>query len=100
MMSTSIFFYYSSISISGSFVPSSHFVNNSFFVRFTGILIGGVYFGKNAFTGRALVAGKIKQYYGNDQSLTKTRRALMNIYLKQLRNLKSKTEQFNELLGN
>ena len=35
----------------------------------------------------------IKQYYGNDRSLTKTRRALMKIYPKELRNLNIKTIQ-------
>ena len=35
----------------------------------------------------------IKYYYGNDQSLTKTQRALMKIYPRELRNLSLKTIQ-------
>ena len=35
----------------------------------------------------------IKYYYGNDQSLTKTQRALMKVYPRELRNLSLKTIQ-------
>ena len=35
----------------------------------------------------------IKHFYGNDQSLTKTQRALMKIYPREIRNLSFKTIQ-------
>ena len=59
-------------------------MKSTFCICPTGILFGGTIFEKMSLSGE-LKLEVIKQYYGNDQSLTKTQRALMKIYPWELR---------------
>jgi hypothetical protein len=63
----------------GDMFHALNLLKAAFFVRSAGIPSGDVIFEKMPFSGE-LKLEVFKHYYGNDQSLTKTGRALMKIY--------------------